>query len=250
MQGDKLTIPFFWLSQVLRSNRKEHPHPIPIIDQMNVIKGFDFQPVILEQSLVYMVGIIESYICDSARIIYSNMPKYLNAHDLSLIFSELTEFDSLDAMKEVMLQKAMGRTWSQGSFSNRIDKLRKKFSIILNFKAYLKELLDEANLLRNCILHNGSKVSEDYLKEFGEKRTLELNSLIMISPYFIDAIFYLGLDLIKLLFIETSGKAWEPSKKINAELFSESFGCAVYFKDAVTQKDNWIYKELHEHGVL
>ena len=110
-----------------------------------------------------------------------------------------------------MIEEAIGHKWSKGGFTTRIDSLRTKFKIILGFKKALQALLDEANLLRNCILHNGSKVSRQYLEQFGEKRNLILNTPINLSPHFIRAIFYLSIDFIRVLFVEVSKIAFKPS---------------------------------------
>jgi hypothetical protein len=46
------------------------------------------------------------------------------------------------------------------------------------------DLFDEADLIRNCVLHNGSKVSEDYYKKFGKKRELQLMEPIKLNNHF------------------------------------------------------------------
>ena len=70
-----------------------------------------------------------------------------------------------------------------------------------------------------------------------------------VSSSFVDAIYYLSLDLVRKTYIEVAGVAWKPSKKHTAMCRAQwcPFG---FFKDAMTKKDNWIYQELHQAGVL
>ena len=189
------------------------------ISSSNLNRYISYKEQILEQNLVYAIGITEGYLYDTVKIIYQNNPKHLADHDLSMNFKDLIDIDNTADLFKEMTELAVGRTWSEGNFSERMGKLRTKFEIILSFKKNLKELLDEANLIRNCILHNGSKVSSDYYDKFGDKRKLTLGEPIVLSQSFCDAIYYLSLDFIELLFVETSNIAWIPSLKSHAKLY-------------------------------
>lgn len=245
LEGDRLLFPFI---DLLKLEGKKSKNNFTFVgDNPMLVNELKFHQQILEQNLVYFVGIIEGYIYDSVRVLYSCKPNFLGEHNLSLGFSEIIKYNNIDDIKTKMVEMAVGRKWSEGGFSNRIEKLRKKFGILLDFKKELQNLLDEANLLRNCILHNGSKVSTDYLKDFGKKKNLQLNAPIEVSPYFIDAIYYLSLDFVKLLFIKTSEIAWDKTK---LGLDFSNIGPCGYYKDVMMKKENWIYQELHDNGII
>jgi len=248
LEGDRLLMPYFGLHQL--ASKDANKSITSIEGKPMLVNNVDFNQQILEQNLVYFVGIIEGYIYDSVRIIYQNIPEKLASHNLSMEFSDIIKQENFDELMEQMIEMAVGRKWSEGGFSKRIEKLRSKFGINLGFKRILQEFLDEANLIRNCILHNGSKVSSDYFKEYGEKRTLQLNTPVVISSYFLDCLYYLAIDFVKILFVETSNLAWTPNKKTEAEIWAGSIGSSGFYKDVITKEENWIYKELHENGIL
>lgn len=247
IEGARLIMPFIYLQRINRQESQKNIINTP--GGLVRINDVNFQQQILEQNLVYLIGIIESFIYDSVKVIYINCPEHLKKHDLGLSFSDILEYENMDDIRGQMIEKAMGRTWSTGSFSTRITKLQKKFKINVGFKKKLQDLLDEANLIRNCILHNGSKVSSDYASQFGERRNAKVDEPILINPFFLDAIFYLSIDLIKALFIEASGAAWDLNHKSDAE-DGTSLISSGFYKNFMLQKDHWIYEELHENGIL
>lgn len=245
IDGDRLLIPYFFLQKAVGKDGNKN---IIIADGEPILAAsINFKDQILHQNLVYFIGILESYIYDSVKIIYQNSDDELSKHDLHLSFSDIINSGNQEDLKQTMINKALGRNWSEGGFSKRIEVLRNKFNINIGIKKKLLRLLDEANLLRNCILHNGGKVSNDYFLEFGKEKNITENKAIIISPHFLDAIYYLSIDFIKILSIKVSEICWDNK---STELYLSGIGPAGYFKDVMTKSDNWIYKELHKNGVL
>lgn len=247
IEANKISTPYM----ILQRMHKDNSNDIITTVNGNPIKvtKIDFEQLILEQQLIYFVGLIEGYLIESIQVIYSNKTDLLSDHDLELNFKELNDLENFDNIQKKMIEMAIGRSWSIGSFSTRMERLRSKFGITLKFKKELKELFDEANLLRNCILHNGSKVSSDYMSQFGTKRKINKNDNIHFSVYFLDALYYLSLDFVKELFIEVTNLSWESMTRGAAE----DWICGAhntYYKDHILNKDNYIYKELKRNNIL
>lgn len=191
------------------------------IDDLSELTFFNQQ--ILEQNLVYFVALIESYMHHSAEFIYKHKSEYL--------------------------EKKKDREWAQNSFSGRLNKLNDRFGINLGFEQNLLSLFDEFDLLRNCILHNGSKVSPRYHDKFKEIREINLGDPIELSKYFLNAVYYLSSDFVELLFIETSNLVQDKNGALMAKL-SLSITPAGFNKDYMTKKGNWMHTELTENGVM
>lgn len=247
VQANRIATPYMILQKIYRDNTNEiittvNGHPIKVAK-------IDFEQLILEQQLTYFVGLIEGFLIESIQILFENKPDFLSDHDLELKFKEINALENFENIQKKMIEMAVGRSWSAGNFSNKIEKLRTKFGITLKFKKQLKDILDEANLLRNCILHNGSKVSSDYLDQFGTKRNITKGDNIKFSVYFLDALYYLSLDFVKELFIETSNLSWNSITKSSAE----DWICGAhnsYYKDHIWKEDNYIFQELKRNRVL
>jgi hypothetical protein len=111
------------------------------------------------------------------------------------------------------------------------------------------DLFDEADLIRNCVLNNGSKVSEDYYKKFGKKRELQLMEPIKLNQSFLNAIYYLSIDFVKILFIEVSKICYGHTKGL-AQTYLSKLGPTEFYKDLINSPNSRMFKDLREIGVL
>lgn len=247
IEGDRISIPYIHLQRI--HNNESQKIVTSIGGQQTTVCKIDFEQLVLDQNLVYLIGLIEGFMLESVILIYKNKSELLSEHDLQVDFKTLNEMNDIQTLRNHMIDQAIGRTWSERGFSTRIEKLRTKFNIILGFKKDLIKLLDEANLIRNCVLHNGSKVSKEYEEGFATKRLLKKNDSIKFSKYFLDAIYYLSLDFVKSLFINTSGCVWGDGEKINSEIYISGIH-PNYFKDVMLTKGNWINTEMLDNNVL
>lgn len=211
-------------------------------------RKIDFNQQILEQNLVYISGVIESFMYDSVKLIYENNPDLIASHEKSLSFKEILEYDDLQNLKTKLIDLAVGREWAKGSFSSRIEKLRTKFKIQLSLKKDLQKFLDEIYLIRNSIVHNGSKVTKDYHDAFGEQRDIIIGDKLEISQVRLQALYYLSIDLIKLLFIQTTKQCWSNNELLLKNV--QNIGSRVFYKETKLKNGNDFYNQLKAEKIL
>lgn len=245
--GEKTLHPYFFIQKEL--GEKAEKKLINVNQEDWLATKINFQNQIIEQNLVYFIGIIEGFMYDSVKLIYEQEESYLKDHKMQIDFAEIIELKDYDVLKKNMIEKALGRKWSQGLISKRFESLRTKFNITLGFKKTLLELFDEADLIRNCVLHNGSKVSKDYYNQFGEKRNLKLMQPINLNQSFLNVIYYLSIDFVKILFIEVS-KICYGNKNGSADFYLSGLGPNEFYKDSITSPNNHMFKDLKKIGVL
>jgi len=203
-----------------------------------LIQNINFDSIIIEQQLVFMLGLIEGFIFDSVKTIYYNNDKYILKNPKGKNPDQLSGQEKLD-----MINNLNSRKWSMWWFSSRFDKLNHTFDINLWFKKELINIFDEANLMRNCILHNCSKITQNYYKIFWKHRNLDIGDNLEINEYFLESIYYISLDLIRILYLEVNAK-WFNNDNIKYELGWN------YYKDFMNKKWNWLYERLNEKGVF
>ena len=93
--------------------------------------------------------------------IYKKKPELLNNISRQIDFSDLLDYENLDALKSDILDKEI-ETFRRDSYVEQFSTLEKKFGIALKKFPEWKEFV-ELSQRRNLVVHNGSIVSEQYL---------------------------------------------------------------------------------------
>ena len=108
----------------------------------------------------------------------------------------------------------------------------------------MQAIFDEANLLRNCILHNGAKASKNYYSAIGVTKGLNVGDPIRIDKYFNEAMYYLSIDLINKLFYIVDSYSFQGHSDQ-----SQVDEPVSYFKDVMLDSENWIFNRLTKQGI-
>ncbi len=128
----------------------------------NANEIFNYSDILTEELIVLSHSYLEAYISDVLRIVYLKDSSLLNSES-QFSWNEIKQEKDLKSLKESLIDKILSK-----SALNRIDEIIPKLRneplyleglrIDNDHLAYLKEL----RLLRNCIIHNGSRLSEEY----------------------------------------------------------------------------------------
>ncbi|MDC1068430.1 hypothetical protein OAQ99_04655 [Candidatus Kapabacteria bacterium] len=247
IEGNFYTSPYINIINTLKRKNKSYNVIQSVIGGRYFnVPQIDFTQILISQQIVYLVGIIEGFTLDSVKYIYSNKIDYLYQHQIALPINEIVN-NTRTELESMAITKATERKWSDGSFSKRFKKLKDKFEIDLDIDKVLIDILDEANLLRNSILHNGSKFTNDYAKLYGRKRNIKEGDSLSTTSYFVELLYYLTIDVINILTKETYKIVNDIEDGI-PHLFI--IGDVSFYKDSINNTDNWIYKRMVENGVL
>jgi hypothetical protein len=228
LKGDKVAMPYIFLQKL------HGPIDNLNFDLFNIngedfrVTKIDFQEIVREQTLVYIVGFIESYITSIAKLLESEGFEAAN-HDFAV-----------------------------GQFEKKYSLLKTRHNIDLEFHHEIITLLDEAFLLRNCIVHNASRYTPNYVTQLKKG---EVGNKVEINTIFLEKITYLAFDVIKKLFIEATKKVnyrapLNPPEELPLEFINGTgkiMSCTPgsnYFADALMENGNCHRKELRAEGYL
>ncbi len=242
INGSFFSYPFYKIQKIAHKNSESPRIVAGVGNNKLLIYDIDFQSIIAEKQLVYLIGLIEGFILDSVRILYYTNEQYIEQHIVEPAFSTLRTLENFEELKIERIIQVTERKWGAGSFTTRFNKLQTKFGIDLEFHSRLIALFDEANLLRNCILHNGAKVSIDYYNFIGKSRGFNIGDKLNINRYFNESLYYLSVDFVTKLFCVVDSLSFQT--EIGQLVYDHG-----YFKDVMLNEDNWIYQRLTEQGI-
>lgn len=121
----------------------------------------DFLPVAFQQSLAMIVAQTDSFLNDTFKIIFRVEPRKLRRNQKKISWQEVLESGSWDGLISQMV-KSYAYELGMSSFLERTEWLSKEVGITLDQTALISPL-DEAFQIRHIILHNGGRVSEEFL---------------------------------------------------------------------------------------
>lgn len=117
----------------------------------------DLPSFIYEMSFVYAYAVFEAYLSDILRMRFQMRPKLMGANS-ELKYEEIFEAATKEDLILLMAERAV-RDLMYLPLSGIVQKMRTK----LGFKALLDIYIEEASimaLIRNCIVHNGSRIDK------------------------------------------------------------------------------------------
>lgn len=150
---------------------------------LNVLNAEDkksgFQQVILRQDLINYLAHLEALMQDVFRYIFKNRPDLL-PEDKEVKWKDISSKTSIDEILEFVIDKHLEKS-GYDKLSHQIEKLNNKpflFSISIKKEKLVK--LESLIAVRNLILHNGNKITGDYLK-LNPNSESQLNDNLILS---------------------------------------------------------------------
>lgn len=116
--------------------------------------------------LVSLVGELEIYINQVLRAIYERIPSAVDDKEATFTWSEVSSFDTLDAFRESVTERAVEKVL-HGSYSDWIDHFEKRFGVKIDGASKDRTVI-EIFQRRHCIVHNGGRASQLYVKKMEE----------------------------------------------------------------------------------
>lgn len=158
---------------------------------LNVIPGkeekSDFQQVILRQDLVNYLAYLEAVMQDLQRCIYKNNPTLL-PEEKEIKLKDIVNKSTMDEMLNYLIEKQLEKS-GYDKITNQIERLNNKpFLLKISIK---KNEINELNTfiaIRNLILHNGSRITNEYL-ELDKKSKYKIGDVICLERKKINELF-------------------------------------------------------------
>ncbi|WP_153800115.1 hypothetical protein [Foetidibacter luteolus] len=125
-------------------------------------KETDFQQVILRQDLINYLAHLEAVMQDIQRFIFTNKPELL-PEEKEVKWKEISDKKSVTEILDFIINKQLEKS-GYDKLTYQIERLNNKpFLFKISIKKKELEKLDLLIAIRNLILHNGNRISNDYL---------------------------------------------------------------------------------------
>ena len=172
-------------------------------DSSKPIDTIDFERLLYSQSLVMAFAHIDAFMGDSLRTIYQVCPQALSSNkkvDIADILSCGTWQNLIDSLIERYVFEI---GWK--SVAKRVEFLRDKLGIIIDYPESALELLGRAEEIRNITLHNGGRVSDEYLARTQETN-VSVGDLVPITYEYVSEVSSEAMFLAGELFVGIAKK--------------------------------------------
>jgi len=192
--GRKVSIP---LEHIRRWNRMKSKH-----DQVDLARK-----LIPRSILVSLVSQYDAFLGRLLRMIFLSRPELLNASERTLTFAQAASFDSIEAMREHVIEKEVEGVL-RSSHADHFKWMENRFSVTLTKGVDIWPQFIELTERRNLFVHADGVVSNNYLttcKQNGvalDPLLHEGTPLGVPQDYFVESyrcIFELGMKLAHVL---------------------------------------------------
>lgn len=186
--------------------------------------------------IVSLISLYDAFLNNILRSLYSIRPDKLNSSELSLTFSQLSKFKTVDEAQESIIEKRIEKIL-RSSHQDQIEVLEKELEVntLRKFKKW--PIFVEICQRRNLFVHSDGKVSSQYLSVCAQEHVDEIDSiqknsvLTVDKAYFEKAfeVFYeIGIKLsVMMLWKLVVKKDKELGEKIDGNLISLIYNLIV-----------------------
>lgn len=163
----------------------------------------DYTMLVYPQYLAMTIAHLEAFVGDSLQTICRVRPEILKCNR-SISWKAVVESPDRDALLQA-LTEAYCYELGQKSICLKLEYLREKHGVSGEYSSADLELIEEAELLRNLILHNGSRVSLEYLRRT-KQSGLRVGERVQVSLPFAQDLGEAAMRLAGNLYIAVSSK--------------------------------------------
>lgn len=196
--------------------------------------------------LVSSVSAYDSFLGDMIKTIYTHKPELLNCSERNLTLNEIIKFDSIEAVKEKILDNEIDSLLRK-SHSEQIQALSNKFNVPLEPDPQLAKDFVELTERRNIFVHTDGIISRQYLSVC-KSHNVELDDQLKLgtrltakNTYLLranDILLEMGIKIIQVL--------WRKLFPDEIEYADLSLTCITY--DLLAEKRNDIAISLLDFG--
>lgn len=143
-----------------------------------------------QQEFIMYLAYIEAYFQDYRRILYKIDPLLLSNKDKTCTWEEIIENKTIEGIQELLIEKSLEKS-GYDKLDVLIEKLNNKpFLMKIRIQRKYIEYLAELIIIRNMIIHNNAKVTNEYLKihpksrlKFGDTYQLDFELMFIVYNF-------------------------------------------------------------------
>lgn len=165
-----------------------------------------FERSISSQTIIMLFAHVDAFLADTARVICLVHPEILK-NEKKIDWATAIAFENKEQLMEYLRERFV-LEFGSPNITKRIKYLSKDLNIKINYSNLNLELLDEAENARHIIIHNGGKVSQEYLER--TKRTdLSIGEFLPTGFDYADSVAKASHKLINEVFQSVSEKFFD-----------------------------------------
>jgi hypothetical protein len=207
----------------------DHEHRFAALER-RARRTLTAQAIVPRSFLVSLVSQYDAFLGSLMRAIFSSRPEMLKASGLTLSFSQLSDFDSIDAARAHVLEKEVENLLRE-SHVEQFEWLEGKFNLKLRESLPVWPKFIELTERRNLFVHSDGIVSSQYLKVCKENKVpigdgVTLGTKLRVSPRYFQAahraVFEIGVKLAHVLWRKTNPNDLKAADKNLADITYET----------------------------
>lgn len=172
-----------------------HTYAESILNSMRPAVGVSF---LYGSMLTTLVGELEVFINLMARVAFEKNPEPLTQSEKKFTWAEITAYGSIDEMRDELVDSIVKSLLRKG-LPEWMSFFQDRFGLSEN-KAAKSFAAREAIQRRNCVVHNGSTVSQFYIENLPDlKKGVELDDTLEVDAQYIvkaaDSLFMVAYSL-------------------------------------------------------
>lgn len=163
----------------------------------------DFESLLYSQEIVMILAHLDSFIGDSLRIIIQLHPEILKSKK-QIDIEDVISCGGWEKLMDHLSEKFVyDLGWK--SVSERLDFIKDTINVPIRYSESDLDYLREAKLIRDIVVHNGGKISQEYIDKTKEI-DLEIGEFIKIESDYLNELFEISRKIASRIFIESSKK--------------------------------------------
>jgi hypothetical protein len=167
------------------------------------LKDVDYERLALSQELVMYFAHLDGFMAESLRAICYLHPEVMKSKK-TIDWDILIPLNGWEELMDYLIERySMDFIWE--SIQKRLEFLKKKLGLIIECPESDVKLLGEAENIRHLVVHNGGRISQEYIDRTGADN-LVIGDFITITPKYLAKLYYTSLHLASDIFIAVSKK--------------------------------------------
>ena len=155
-------------------------------------EDINFQRLFFSQELIMACAHLEAFLSDSLRVICRVRPEILKSGK-KIDRSTIIDSGNWDKVIECIIEDYIYE-FGWKTLKDKIKFLKDKIGLNVEIPNSELSILEEAENIRNIVVHNGGRISQEYINRT-EKSDLNVGDLIPITAEFMGKVSYISLLL-------------------------------------------------------
>ncbi|RLC91717.1 MAG: hypothetical protein DRI39_09800 [Chloroflexi bacterium] len=163
-----------------------------------------FDMLLHSQQLVMLLAYFDAFMADTLRVVCKARPEVLNSGERVEV-REILECGGWEELLDRLSERYISH-FQREPAGKRLDMLNEHLA--LDIKCSDMQLLEQAEKIRDIVLHGSGRADEEYLRRAGLK-DVKVGDFVPVSPEQLDRLLWVTRMLVADIFVEVSKKLFQ-----------------------------------------